>query len=81
MCCHILMPKHCHYKQLGPIVKKIHDFNIKYYVAWTIEACEPLEERGWVRWINPATLTKEIKEEDGSEIDIVEGLCAKVLLS
>jgi hypothetical protein len=36
-----------------------------------------------MRWIDPATPTNEIKEEDGSEIEIeiVEGLCAKALLS
>jgi hypothetical protein len=40
-----------------------------------------LEEHGWMKWIDPATATKEIKEEEGSETDIVEGLCAKALLS
>jgi gag-polypeptide of LTR copia-type len=59
----------------------IRDFNVKYYAAWAIEAREALEERGWMKWINPATQTREIKEEDGSEIDIVEGLRAKALLS
>jgi hypothetical protein len=66
---------------IGPVIKKIRDFNIKYYAAWAIEAREALEERGWMKWINPATLTREIKEEDGSEINIIERLCAKALLS
>jgi hypothetical protein len=62
-------------------MKKIHDFNVKYYAAWAIEAHEALVEHGWMRWIDPATTTKEIKEEDGSEIDNVEWLHAKALLS
>jgi hypothetical protein len=66
---------------VGPVIKKIRDFNAKYYAAWSIEACEVLEEHGWMRCINPATPTKEIKDEDGSEIHIVEGLHAKALLS
>jgi hypothetical protein len=57
---------------IGPVIKKIRDFNVKYYAAWAIKACEALEEHGWMKWIDPATPTKEIKEED--EIDIVEGL-------
>jgi hypothetical protein len=64
---------------IGPVIKKIRDFNVKYYPAWAIEAREALEERGGMRWIDPATPTKEIKEED--EIDIVDGLRAKALLS
>jgi hypothetical protein len=43
---------------IGPVIKKICDFDVKYYAAWTIEACEALEERGWMRWIVPATPTK-----------------------
>jgi gag-polypeptide of LTR copia-type len=66
---------------IGPVIKKIRNFNVKYYSAWAIEAREALEERGWMRWIDPATPTKEIKEENGSEIDIIEGLRAKALLS
>jgi hypothetical protein len=62
---------------IGPVIKKIRDFNFKYYAAWAIEAREALEDRGWMRWIDPA---KENKEEDESETDIVEGLCAKALL-
>jgi hypothetical protein len=65
---------------IGPVIKKICDFNVKYYAAWAIEAREALEGRGWMRCIDPATPTKEIKE-DGSGIDIVEGLRAKALLS
>jgi hypothetical protein len=66
---------------IGPVIKKIRDFNVKYYAVQAIKACEALEECGWMRWIDPATPTKDIKEEDGSEADIVEGLCAKVLPS
>jgi hypothetical protein len=34
-------------------------------------------------WTDAATLTKELKEEEGSDdtyIDIIEGLCARALL-
>jgi hypothetical protein len=75
---HILAPAHHHHHHHHHhherLHKKIRDFNVKYYAAWAIEAREALEECGWMRWIDPATPTKEIKEEDGSEIDIVEGL-------
>jgi hypothetical protein len=64
---------------ISPIIK-IHDFNVKYYTAWAIEACEALEEHSWMKWINPATLKKDIKEEIESEINIIEGLQAKALL-
>jgi hypothetical protein len=50
---------------IGPGIKKIRDFNVKYYAAWAIEAHGALEECGWMRWIDPATPKKEIKEEDG----------------
>jgi hypothetical protein len=62
------------------VIKKIHDFKIKYYRVWTIEAHEALGEHSWMRQIDSITL-KEIKEEDGSDIDIVEGLYTKALLS
>jgi hypothetical protein len=59
----------------------ISDLNDKCCAAWSIEAHEALEECGWMRWIDSATPTKEIKDEDGVETNIVEGLCAKALLS
>jgi hypothetical protein len=40
-----------------------------------------LEKYGWMRWIDLITSIKEIKEEDGSETDIIEGLLVKALLS
>jgi hypothetical protein len=70
-CPHIVVIMSDH---IGPVIKKICDFNLKYYVALAIEAPEALVEHGSMTWIDPATPTKEIKVEDGSEIGVVEGL-------
>jgi gag-polypeptide of LTR copia-type len=31
---------------IDPVIKKIRDFNVKYYAAWVIEVREALEEHG-----------------------------------
>jgi hypothetical protein len=65
---------------IAPVIKKIRYFNVRYYAAWAIEARETLEDRGWMKWIDPA---KQLKADDGSDdryVDIAEGLGARSLL-
>jgi hypothetical protein len=66
---------------IDPIIKKIYDFNINYYTAWAIETREALKQYSWMRWIDSTTRIKEIKEENESDIDNIEGLHIKALLS